>query len=290
MLPGPERPRFFGKDLPIVTNKGFIAAIGPKYLEMSVKYLQKGQGLEEDVIKYLAEILDDYVIFGGSTADSNDLVVNYQFVDDLVCNNSLVAMGLNTDLKIDYVHTDGLLSTGIRFKITKTAQDSRIIKELNGNSAADTFFGKIGIPKERLDDRILRTTFFYPLGFKTSDGYICPNAIGAVLKDAIAFNYRIEGEEIELLTTSGKMLIGAVREAIESLKIKNPKVGLIISCLARLETLGDNIFKVRSILLEYFKTTPFLLLYSCGENIRFPNQKSHHFNETFNIFVATDET
>ena len=289
VLPGPERPTFFGKDLPIVSDKGFIDALGPKYLELSVKYLQKGQGYEEEVIDQLAKDLPDYILFGGSSADSNDLVVNYQFVDKDVKRNTLAGMGINTDLFVDYTHTDGLESTGVEFKISKTAQGARIVKELDGKSAAETFFGKIGIPKNRLDDRILRTTFFYPLGFKTKDDYVCPNAIGAVLNNSIAFNYKIQGDHIELLTTSGKMLIGAVNEAINKLKINNPKVGFIISCLARLETLGDNIFRVRERLLQYFKDSPFLLIYSSGENIRFPNEEPHHFNETFNILVATDK-
>ena len=288
VVSGPEMPSFFGRSLPIVTNQGFIAALGPKYLEMSVKYLKKGQGMEDDVVSNLADIMQDYIIFGGSSGDSNDLVVNYQFANEKVFRNSLVGMGLNTSLKIDFAHSHGLSPTGVKFKATKKAQGSRIIKELDGKSAADTFFGEIGIPKDKLDNRILRITFFYPLGFKADDGHICPNAIGAVLKDSIAFNYSIKGDEIELLTTSGKKLIEAVDEAIHSLKISKPDFGLIISCLARLETLGVNIFKVREKLLDYFQDSPFLLVYSCGENIRFPNEEAHHFNETFNIFVGKD--
>jgi hypothetical protein len=132
----------------------------------------------------------------------------------------------------------------------------------------------------------LRTTFFYPLGYRSSDNIICPNAIGCVLKDSLALNYSIKGDILELFTASGKTLIGAVNEAIEKLKIKNPKFGLIISCLARLEALGLGAFKVKKILDKYFKTTPYLLLYMGGENTKFPDENPHHYNETFNIIVS----
>lgn len=289
VLAGPVRIYFFGRSLPVVTKKGFIAKFGSKYLEMSSKLLQNANALEEEVIKNLSEHLQDHIIFGGSSADSNDMIVNYQFAGNKVIEHSLVGMSINTDLKIDYAHTDGLRSTGIKFKVTETAFDSRIIKKLDGKPAAETFFGSIGVSKDRLDDRILKTTFFYPLGFKAKDGYICPDAIGAILNDSIAVNYSVESDEIELLTTSGKMLISSVDEAVNSLKIRNPKFGLIISCLARLDTLGRNIFLVRERLLEYFKETPFLLIYCGGENIRFPNEESHHFNETFNILVCDNK-
>jgi len=289
IIAGPTKPIFFGFGSHWVVKHSIMAKIGPKFLELSVKYRQKGQGLEDDIIKYLADYMKDYIIIGASSGDNNELITNYQFVDKHVEKFSLVAMGLNTDLKIDFSHTDGLYPTGIKFKVTKTAQGSRIVKELDGKPAARTFFERIGIPMDSLNDRILRTTFFLPVCFRTNDGYMCPNAIGCVLKDYLAFNYSIKGTEIELFTTSGKDLIKAVSDAIESLKITKPKVGIIVSCLARLETLGVNIYKVRDLLLRYFNSVPFLLVYSAGENIKFPNKEPHHFNETFNILVATNE-
>lgn len=289
VISGPTKPQFFGRSLPVVIRGGFISKLGPKYLEIASKLLQKANGLEEEVIKNLETFLPDYIFFGSSSSDSNDLVENYQFFDKNISEHSIVAMGLNTDLKFDLAHSHGLQSTGVKFKVTKTAFNSRIIKELDGKPASDTFFGKVGISKDYLDGRILRTTFFYPLGFKSDDGYICPDTIGAIIKDSIAFNHSVANNEIELLTTSGKMLISAVDEAIKNLKITKPKVGFMISCLARLETLGVNIFKERDVLIDYFKNVPFLLIYASGENIKFPNKDAHHFNESFNIFVFSDE-
>jgi hypothetical protein len=286
IIPGPTMPSFPGVGSHWVISNPLIAGAAPRLLEMSVKRFQLGQGLEDDVIEYLAEDLKDHIIFGGSSSDDNKLVTNYQFVGMEIKKFSLVGMGLSTDLKFNFAHTDGLSPTGIKFKITKTSQGSRIIKSLDGKSASDTFFSKIGIPLELLDDRILRTTFFYPLGFYSSDGRICPNAIGCVLKNYLALNYSIKGDYIELFKASGKTLIGAVNEAIELLSIKNPKFGFIISCLARLEALGIGIFREKEILDNYFKNSPYLLVYMGGENTVFPNENPHHYNETFNILVA----
>ena len=81
-------------------------------------------------------------------------------------------------------------------------------------------------------------------------------------------------------------ILSTVDEAIENLTIKTPKFGLIISCLARLEALGLGSIKVKKILDNYFKNTPYLLLYMGGENTKFPGENPHHFNETFNILVS----
>lgn len=286
IMPGPTRPTFPGLGSHWVISNPIITKIAPKFLEISVKQRQLGQGLEDDVIEHLANYMGDYIIFGGSSSDDNKLVKNYQFMGRDINRFSLTGMAISTDLKFDFAHTDGLSSTGIKFRVTKTSQGNRIIKSLDGKSASETFFGKIGIPTKLLDDRILRTTFFYPLGFHASDGRICPNAIGAVMKDYLALNYAIKSDTLELFTASGKTLIGAVTDAIGSLHIKNPRFGVIMSCLARLEALGTGVFKVKGILDDYFKDTPYLLLYMGGENTKFPNENPHHYNETFNILVA----
>jgi len=286
IMPGPTRPSFPGVGSHWVISSPVIARAAPKLLEMSVKQFQLGQGLEDDIIEYLADYLKEYLIFGCSSSDDNKLETNYQFVENKVDKFSLIGIGLSTDLKFDFAHADGLLSTGVKFKITKTAQNGRIIKALNEKPASRIFFEKVGIPVELLDDRILRTTFFYPLGFRASDGRICPNAIGCVLKDYLALNYSIKGDDLELFIASGETLVGAVHEAVNSLSIKKPRFGFIISCLARLEALGTGTFKVKEILDEYFGDTPYLLLYTGGENTKFPNELPHHYNETFNILVA----
>jgi hypothetical protein len=286
IMPGPTRPSFPGIGSHWVISNPIIAKTAPSLLELSVKKFQLGQGLEDEVINHLAGFMENYIIFGGSSSDDNKLVNNYQFVGKEIKKHSLIGLGISTDREFSYAHSDGLSPTDITFKITKTSQGSKIIKSLDGKSASETFFGKIGIPVDILDDRILRTTFFYPLGYRASDNRICPNAIGCVLKDSLALNYSIKGDTLELFTASGKSLIGAVDEAIEKLSIRNPKFGLIISCLARLEALGLGAFQVKTILDTFFKNTQYLLLYMGGENTKFPDENPHHYNETFNILVS----
>jgi hypothetical protein len=290
IIPGPTRPRFmgFGSHWVIMDKK--MEILGPFFIDKCREYWQKGQGLEDQVIENLAEYLDDYLIFGGSSSDNNYLLTNYQFVNERVEKYSLVSMGITSDFNIHLSHTDGLKSTGKTFKVTKVKQDGKILSELNDKPATDIFFGSIGLERKYLDDRLLRTTFFYPLGFRAKDGSLCPNAIGAVIGGSIGLNYRVKSNEIELLTTSGRDMINTINEAIQKVNVKNPELGFMISCLAQLESLGANIFKVRDILIDYFGTKPFLLIYLSGENNRFPNKDPHHFNETSNLLVISKKT
>lgn len=286
VMPGPTRPSFVGVGSHWVISNPIIARSAPELLSLSVKRFQLGQGLEDEIIKHLSSNLKDYVIFGLSSSDDNKLETNFQFVENGIHRFSLAGMGISTDLKFDFAHSDGLRPTGIRFLVTGKTQGGRIIKTLNGKPASHMLFEKLKIPVELLDDRILRITFFYPLGFRAPDGRACPDAIGCVLRDYLALNYSVESDEIEVFTASGETLIRAVHDAINSLSIDKPHLGFIVSCLARLEALGKNVFEVKDILENYFAGAPYLLLYTGGENTKFPGELPHHYNETFNILVV----
>ena len=284
MISGPITPSFAGYGVHWIMKEKIMEKIGPALLKKSVKYLQKGQGLEDDVVREITkQINKNDIVFGGSTTDDDKLVRNYQFINKELKENSIIAMRINTDLNIGYGSEHGLHSTGKKFEITKSSQNNRIIEELNGKSATDVFFNSIGVTKEQLTDRLHRITFFYPLGFVDKDKYLCPNAIGAVMCDSIALNYSVKEKNIEILTTTGQKMVGCVNKAITSTNITKPKMGFVISCMARLESLGNNIYSVRDILNNHFRNYSFLLIYTGGENIRFPKKEYHHLNETFNI-------
>ena len=284
MISGPTKPNFTGYGVHWIMKEKIMEKIGPVLLKKSTQYLQKGHGLEDEVICELAKHINkEDIVLGISSTDNDRIIKNYQFFGKEIKENSIVAMNINTNLNIGFGSEHGMHSTGKKFKITKSSQNNRIIEELDGKSATDVFFNSIGVTKEQLTDRLHRITFFYPLGFVDKDKYLCPNMIGAVMCDSIALNYSVKEKNIEILTTTGQKMVKCVNKAIVSTNINKPKMGFIVSCMARLESLGNHIYDIRDILMDYFNETPFLLIYGGGENIRFPKKEYHHLNDTFNI-------
>jgi hypothetical protein len=62
-----------------------------------------GLGKEDDLIDELTKLLPDYYFIGGSSVDSGKYLNNYQFIEDQVFTNSVVALGCKIDLPF-FVH------------------------------------------------------------------------------------------------------------------------------------------------------------------------------------------
>ena len=110
-----------------------------------------------------------------------------------------------------------------------------------------------------------------------------PNVIGLCLGENIVVGYQVQDNNLRLYHASGKSLVDAVDENLNHFKTKQNHIGLIVSCAARLETLGRNIYLVRDKLLNFFGETPFLLIYAGGEDTYIPGVGQRHINESFNV-------
>ncbi len=256
-----------------------------KLSDISLTKLQYGVGREEEILDALVEEFPDYVIIGGSSMDSNDMIENYQFFNRKVYTNSIVSLAINIDYQVDLNTTYGLKRTNIKFKITKKSGQGRIIEEIEGKPAVDVFLERIAWPYDFIDERIYRRTFFTPFGY-WKDGILFPNVIGAFLGKSIGCGYKIEEDEIYLLYASGESLLDAVDENLKKFKGKDIKFAIIVSCAARLETLGKNIFTVRDKLIDFFGEKEFLLIYAGGEDSYSRENGKRHLNESFNVAVV----
>ena len=282
IVSGGKIPQFPGIGRKRVIKSGITSKMATKLSNFSLTKLQYGVGREEEVLDALVSELPDYTIIGGSSIDENNMIENYQFFNDNISSNSLVSLGLTMDLDININTTYGLKDTGIKFHITKKGDYGRTIHEIDGLPASDGFLKKISWPYDFIDERLYRKTMFIPLGY-WKDDILFPNVIGLFLGKDIQFGYKIEIDELCLLSASGKSLIGAVDENLEEFKTKNNQLGLIVSCAARLETLGANIFYVREKLLNFFGDIPFLLIYAGGEDAYSKEKGKRHINESFNV-------
>jgi len=257
-----------------------------KLSNFSLKVLQYGVGREEEILDSLSHELPDYTIIGGSSIDNNNMKENFQFFGEKLYTNSIVALGVKTNQNVDINTTYGLKETGIKIKITKKSGHDRVIHEIDGYPALEGFLKKMSWPYDFIDERLYRKTFFTPFGFWKED-LLFPNVIGLILGKDINVGYKIEENELHLLSASGKSLINAVDENLQEFKDNENQLGIIIACAAQLEALGANIFTVREKLINFFDEVPFLLVYVGGEDTYSAKKGKRHINESFNVLTLS---
>ncbi len=286
IVSGGKIPQFAGIGRRRVIKSGLTSKISTMLSSFSLKVLQYGVGREEEILDSLVRNLPDYKIIGGSSMDGNSLIENYQFYGTKIFTNSLVALGVSTKQNIELNTTYGLKETGKKFEITKKSRCGRIIHKIDNMPALYGFLTKISWPLDFIDESLYRKTFFIPLGYN-KNGILFPNVIGLFLGKAIQCGFKIESRELSLLSASGKSLIEAVDENFEK-HPSNNEFGFIVSCAARLEALGKNIFSVNEKLCGFFKETPFLLIYASGEDTYSKELGKRHINESFNMMTISE--
>jgi len=282
LVSGGKIPQFPGLGKRRVIKSGIISKIATTLAGISLIIFQRGVGREDEILDELVTQLKDFNIIGGSSMDDNNMLENYQFFANKTYTNALVALGIKTDLHITINTTYGLKTTNIRINITKKKGDERVIQEIDGIPAAEGFLNKMEWPNDFINERLYRKTFFIPFGYEIN-GILFPNVIGLFLGNDIVCGFKIEKDELYLLSATGKSLVKSVDDNLKKFEDKNNLLAIIISCAARLETLGSNVFHVKEKLSNFFRETPFLLIFAGGEDTYSPNSRQRHVNESFNI-------
>ncbi len=285
IVSGGRIPPFPGMGRRRVVTSGLVSKIATALTDFSLNVLQYGVGREEEVLSSLSNQLPDYTILGGSSMDNNTMLENYQFFGNDFYKNSIVAVGISTDQEINLNTTYGFKETGIKIKITKKRWN--IIHEIDGLPALDAFLKLISWPYDFIDERIYRKTFSIPLGYR-KDNILFPNVIGGFLGKDILCGYKIESNELDLLSASGKSLVNAVDENLKEFENKNNKIAIIVECGIRLEAIGANIFITRDKLLNFFGETPFILIYTAGEDAYSLKKGKRHVNGSFNVVTISN--
>jgi hypothetical protein len=250
-------------------------------LPLLTTLFQTGVGREEDIFECLTKKLEDFNILGGSSTDDSRMERNYQFFGKETMTNSIVALGMQSDISSTIEMENGLVPSGKKLHITKKSFRDCAISEVDNMPATQKFLGIIGWPAEFLDEFLYKRTFFYPLGFK-KDGIISPEVIGSFLGKNIVCGYKIPTSELDILYGSGKSLLNAADSVLDKLKSPHkPCLGIGFSCAVRLGALGSGIFSTAEKLNQSFSDTPFIVIYTAGESVYVPKKMNLHCNETF---------
>ena len=273
-IPGVGRKRILGEVLSFAAELSY---------DFSLNVLQKGSGREDEVLREFIKETRSKPTLSGSCMDDNNLVNNYQFFGRNVIENSIIALAIKTDMEVSITKDPGTTKTDTYFHATKFSKDKRIIKEINNKPALQGFLDVMGWPIEYITERMYRKTWHYPFMFTDKDGREVQEVLGLVLGSSVLFSYMTESPKLQLLSASGKSMIGGVTYAIQKQKYKNPSVGIIINCAICLEALGHKVFTVKEELDKFFRDTPYLLVYVAGEGVNTPQNGLSYGNLTFNL-------
>ena len=276
---------FLGRRRVFQDMPGFLTNITTK---MTSYFFSKGPGREEEVLKELSNILDDYYILSGSCMDDNLFLTNYQFYNKNVVENAVVGLGFSTNLSFDIQRNHGLSETNRKLKVTKVSSDKRFIYKINNKPAIPELLNIMSWPDDYMTEQLLHSrTLYYPLGFKHNDE-ISIDVIALVSGNSLCMVHQLKNEDLYVLSASGKELVSTVDVSLEPFLGNSPLFGLIMSCGIRLDTLGLMTYKVHDKLKKYFQQKPFLLGYVTGEGVYRPNKNLQYGNDTFNLSVFWD--
>ena len=276
-IPGHGRKKFI--------DSGFASRFVSLIFSTSQYFLQKGPGREDEVFEEISKKLSDYNILLGTSMDDYRWIDSYQFFNDKIVTNSIINLGLSTDLDISVCTTHGMKETEIKFEITKLSRDGHIIQQINGKPAVPELYRLLKWPDGFLNEKTMaHTILYYPISLKRH-GRAVPAVMPVILKDSIITPCKIDKGEVSILTVSGKNIIESMQNNLQNFNNLEPKFGLFSSCMTILQTLGYATDKIRNEILRYFGNNPFIMFFCAGEGTYSSVRNLTYANMSFNTAI-----
>jgi hypothetical protein len=252
---------------------------------LSQYLLQKGFGREDEIFEELVKKFPEYYMLLGTSMDDYKGFSDYQFFNDKILTNSIVNLGISTDLNLDVYTNHGMKETDINFEITKLSKNGHIIQEINNKPALPELSRLLNWPENYITEKnLLKTSIYYPISLRRHSREV-PAVMAFILKDNIMTPCVIDKGEVSILTVSGKNLLNAMKENLERYRRIKPEFGFCSTCMTILATLGYNTDKLRREMLDYFKEKPFLMYYCAGEGTYSPTRKITYANMSLNTAI-----
>ncbi|MBU4351327.1 FIST C-terminal domain-containing protein [Candidatus Parcubacteria bacterium] len=258
-------------------------------------------GLAENgaaVVRGLQEVLGKNLpIVGGSAGDDFLFKKTFQYYNDQIMTNAVIAIGFSGDFSFGVGVRHGWEPIGLPMKVTE-AIGSRIIKvnDRPALSIYEDYFGKRA--EELIREPIARMAYTYPLGMsvKGSEELLIRDVVIANKEGEITCAAEIEqGAEIRLMLGEEERAIvaaqDAAKQALSQLNGVDPKAIFVFNCMARRKLLGANIKKEIDAIQDVLgKEVAMIGFYTYGEVAPLagelgPNCFSVFHNETMTLMV-----
>ncbi len=284
-ISGPVMPSIPGVGQKKYIRSGFISRFALQALGLSQVLVQKGLGREDEIFEKTIQQLPDYHMILGTSMDDYKGMKNYQFFNDKVMTNTVVNLGMATDLALDVCTTHGMKDTDRHFTITKLGAGNHAICKINNKPAVPELLKLLNWPEGFLTEETMsHTILYYPISLRRR-GRKVPVVMPVIMKDCIIVPCVIDDGEVSILTVSGKDLISAVKENLHFFSVIQPEFGLVSACMTILQTLGHKTNIIQEELHHYFKEKPFLLFYSAGEGTYSKEKDITYANMSINTAI-----
>ena len=282
---GPQLLSIPGIGYKKVINSAIISTIIRSVFNFSHILFQKGIGREDEILEQAVKSQPDYKTILGTSMDDYKGIRNFQFFNNEVLTNSLVNLGISTDMEIDVKTTHGMKKTEINFDITKLSRNRHIIHSINNKPAIKELSRLLNWPENFVSDKtLLHTILYYPISFHYN-GREVPVVMPAVLKDSILTPCMIDDGKVSILTVNGKSLISSFNDCLMKSEIVKPEFGLFSTCITILQTLGYKVNVFWGELIRYFKEKPFIMFFSAGEGSYSQTKNLTYANMSFNSAI-----
>lgn len=231
-------------------------------------------GNGSDTVRGVLSVLGEHFpVVGGASGDDFQFKKTYQYLNDTVHTNSVVALGLTGDVKIGIGVKHGWLPIGVPMKVTKS--QGGVVHEVNGQPAIkiyEDYFGEEEAAALK-KDTLAKLAITYPIGLKVenSDEYLIRDPLSVDQSGSITCAAEVpEGSEIRLM-------IGSVEEAVKVAKLaavnakdllegEKPQAIIVFNCIARNKLFGQRSGEEISAIQEVLgRDVPLIGFYTYGE-------------------------
>jgi hypothetical protein len=278
-----------GPTIPNIPGIGRFMKIESKTLGNLISYffvdffclLGHGIGKEGDVLYELSNYFPDFQIIGNSAGER---LFNYQFVNDKVYTNSIVALGCSFDIPVNINSAIVSHETDKSFKITGTTYNNRIITKIDNKPARDTFFNLLEIDNHQFgnfDDFYYKTSVYFPMTFEEKK----ENTLGVcgLFGDNIVLHEKAAGKKARLLSVTGQEIINNFNKIIMTSNQSSPFTLIFFSSLYSY-ILHDRTHDLKDKLEHFYGDKPFLAIGSLVENVKIKNQDPSVHVYSINMF------
>lgn len=150
---GPELMRIPGQGYKKVIDSGFMSKFIMLAFSTSQTIFQKGLGREDEIFEEITKLLPNYNMILGTSWDDYRGIYNYQFFNNNIFTNSVLNLGISTDLNLDVCSTHGMKETDVKFNITKLSRDKHIIHKINNKPAREELLRVLDWPNDFINEK-----------------------------------------------------------------------------------------------------------------------------------------
>lgn len=251
-----------------------------------------GSALVEGVKSVMGK---DFPIIGGSLGDDYLFKKTYEYYNNKVLTDSVVAVGFSGNFAYGFGIKHGWESVGLPMKVTKA--EGALLKEIDGKPALkmyEDYFGKEA--SELVKEPLARMAYTYPIGIKVegSDELLIRDPVIANEKGEISMAAAIpEGSTVHIMIGDRERAIKAAQTAAEvavgQLEGRPARFILMFNCMARNKLLGIRCHEENQIVQKTLgENVPMLGFYTYGEQGPLLGKKgtpAYFHNETMTLVV-----